>query len=106
MSDENLFEELAETRRKIWQKAGGTVDGFFDYCHRYAQEDHARFLAEMEREKAEGKAHAEAQRGGGAEGVWSPVDGEEMVVCEGDVPKYGAGKDEDFARKGAEGDAE
>ena len=90
MSDENLFEELAETRRKIWQKAGGTVDGFFDYCHRYAQEDHARFLAELEREKAEGKARPEAQMEEGAEGEWTPVGEGAIVVCEGQGPVYGA----------------
>lgn len=94
MSDENLFEELAETRRKMWQAAGGTVEGLFEYCHRYAQEDHARFLAEMEREKAAG--------------TWSPdADGvtecaEAMCVHES-APKYEAGK-KDFTRQGAEGE--
>ena len=98
MSDENLFEELAETRRKIWQKAGGTVDGFFDYCHRYAQEDHARFLAEMEREKAAGTWTPEANA--------APDYVDAMCVREGNAPRYGEGKTSDLARKGAEGDAE
>lgn len=87
MSDENIFEEIAETDRKIWEAGGRTMHGFLEVCHRYAQEDHARFLAEMEREKAEGKAHAEAQRGGGAEGA---LVGEPMMVCEGERPEYGA----------------
>ena len=81
MSDENLFEELAETRRKIWQKAGGTVDGFFDYCHRYAQEDHAKFLAEMEREKAAGTWTPDADA--------VPDCADAMCVREGDAPGYG-----------------
>lgn len=94
MSDENLYEELAETRRKMWQAAGGTVEGLFEYCHRYAQEDHARFLAEMEREKAAG--------------TWSPdadavPDYADAVCVREDAPKFG--KTSDLARKGAEGDA-
>ncbi len=32
--------------------------------------------------------------------------GEARCVCEGNAPKYGEGKTSDFARKGAEGEAE
>ena len=102
MSDENIFEEFAEVDRKIWNAGGKTARGFLDVCHRYAQEDHARFLAEMEREKAEG--------------TWTPdedaVPEYAGAVCvhEGDPPNYPTTKlpngDSDFAHSGAEGDAE
>jgi hypothetical protein len=98
MSNENILAEFAEVDRKLWEEAGGTVDGFFDLCHRCAQEDHAKFLAEMEREKAAGTwTRAGTPGDGAAEGTAALADGA-MMVCE-DAPGYGAGD-----RKGAEGD--
>ena len=96
MSDENLFEELAETRRKLWKKGGGTIRGLFDYCHRYAQEDHARFLAEMEREKAAGTWTPEADA--------VPDYADAVCVREENAPRYGEGETSDLARKGGAGE--
>ena len=98
MSDENIFEEIAETDRKLWEEGGGTMHGFLELCHRIAQEDHAKFLAEMEREKAAGTWTPEADA--------VPDCADAMCVREGDAPGYGAGKTSDLARKGVEGDAE
>lgn len=94
MSNENILEEFAEVDRKLWEEGGGTIDGFFDLCHRIAQEDHAKFLAEMEREKVAG--------------TWVPYadaaheDAGAVVVREEDAPKYG--ETSDLARKGNEGE--
>ena len=38
-------------------------------------------------------------------GQYVRAPGEAVCVCEGDAPKYGAGKTSDLARKGADGDA-
>lgn len=101
MSDENLFEELAETRRKLWKKGGGTMRGLFDYCHRFAQEDHAKFLAEMEREKAVGTLAPNEDA--------VPEYAGTMCVHEGEPANYQTTKlangETDFVREGGEGEA-
>ena len=47
MSDENLFEELAETRRKLWAESDGTLDGYFRYCSELGRKARERYLAEQ-----------------------------------------------------------
>jgi hypothetical protein len=107
MSNDNVLEEFAEVDRKLWEEGGGTIDGFFELCHRIAQEDHPKFVAEMERRKAEGTWKSPLDEGG-EETAWghaeSPDYTDVMCVGEGDAPKYGAGETSDFARKGAEGE--
>lgn len=109
MSDENIFEEFAEVDRKLWEEGGGTVRGFLELCHRIAEEDHPKFVAEMERRKAEGTWKSPLDENWD-EPAWghaeSPDYTDAMCVGEGDAPGYGAGMESDFARKGAEGDAE
>ena len=100
MSDENIFDEIAETDRKLWEEGGGTMHGFLELCHRIAQEDHAKFLAEMEREKAAGTWTPEA--------VAVPDYADALCVKEGEPPNYQTTKlangETDLARKGGEGE--
>ena len=48
MSDENIFEELAETNRKLLDKAGGSIDAYFDLCHKIAVKARAQYAEEGE----------------------------------------------------------
>ncbi|MBP5788000.1 MAG: hypothetical protein J6Y19_09330, partial [Kiritimatiellae bacterium] len=97
MSDENFFEELAETRRKLWARSDGTIAGYAAMCERIAVEDREKFLAGLERKPA--GRHVPSRRRKGAEYA------DASVVRESPVPGYGEGKTSDLARKGAEGDA-
>ena len=47
MSDENLFEELAETRRKLWAESDGTLEGYFRHCCEVGRQARERYLAEQ-----------------------------------------------------------
>ena len=89
-----VIQEFEEVGRKMWEAGGGTVHGFFDYCHRTALQARKEYALYGERWRGVGrepapageeeKPHAEVQSGGGAEEVWSPVDGGAMVVCDHD----------------------
>ena len=98
MSDENLFEELAETRRTLWAESDGTLDGYFRHCCEVGRQARERFLAKQGGEPTGRRVPSRRRKG--AEHA------DATMVCESPVPKYGAGKDDDLARKGAEGDAE
>ena len=118
MSDENVLEEFAAVDRRIWEAGGGTVHGFMEYCRRFAEEDHPKFVAENERRKAEGTWKSPLDEDW-EKPAWahSEVAGEAMVVREGDAPCYQtversngqtverSNGGTDLARKGAEGDA-
>ena len=129
MNDDPVLLELEETGRKMWEKGGGTMHGYFEYCERVADQALAEYALYGERwrgvgrepakaENTEGKARAEAQGEGGAEGEWTPVDEGAMAVCEGEAPDYQTAEPsngqtvgrsnggQDFAHSGAEGDAE
>lgn len=112
-----VIQEFDEVGRRLWEEGGGTVDGFFDLCHRTALQARKEYALYGDRwrgvgrepakpDETEGKTHAEAQeaqREGGTEGVWSLVDGKSMMVCEGEAPRYG--ETGGSARKGGEGEA-
>ena len=93
-----ILQEIYEIRRKHWIEAGGTREGLRAYHERVSREISEKGPEAFLRERLEARRRergADALAGCGA-----------MVVCEGDAPKYGVGKDDDLARKGAEGDAE
>ena len=98
MSDENIFEELAETRRKLWAESDGTLDGYFRHCCKVGRQARDRFLAEQGGQPAGRRGPSRRRKG--AEFA------DATVVCESPAPRYGAGETDDLARKGAEGDAE
>ena len=98
MSDENLFEELAETRRKLWAESDGTLDGYFRYCSELGRKARERYLAKQAGKPAGRRAPSRRRK--------QPEFADATMVSEGDAPGYGAGKTSDLARKGAEGDAE
>lgn len=87
MSDENLFEELAETRRKLWAESDGTLDGYFRYCSELGRKARERYLAEQAGKPAGRRVPSRRRKG-------TEV-AEATMVREGDAPRYGAGKQED-----------
>lgn len=95
MSDENLFEELAETRRKLWAESDGTLDGYFRHCCEVGRKARERYLAEQGGKPA-GRRTPSRRR-------TQPEFADATMVREGEAPRYG--ETTDFARKGAEGDA-
>jgi hypothetical protein len=108
MSDENIFEELAETRRKLWGQSDGTIAGYAALCEKIALQARAEYAQYGDAWRGVGRdPDWEKLRKGtvrpdpdGTEPAWTqPVRAGTMMVCEGDAPKYGAG-----ARKGAEGE--
>lgn len=86
MNDDPVLIELEKTRRELWKESDGTLVGYARMVNRLGQEERERFLAELEREKVEGKARAEVHGEGGSEGEWTPVGEGAMVVCEGEGP--------------------
>lgn len=96
MSDENLFEELAETRRKLWAESDGTLDGYFRMCDRLGWEARERFLAELAGKSAGRRVSSWRRKGGEV--------ADATMVREG--PATGYGETSDLARKGEEGEAE
>ena len=93
-----ILKEIYEVRRKHWLEAGETREGLRAYHERFAREFREKGPDVLLRERLEARRReraADALAGYGA-----------MMVCEGDAPGYGAGMESDFARKGAEGDAE
>lgn len=97
MSDENLFEELAETRRKLWAESDGTLDGYFRYCSELGRKARERYLAKQAGKPAGRRAPARRRK--------QPEYADATMVREDESPRYGGGETSDFARKGAEGDA-
>ena len=97
MSDENLFEELAETRRKLWAESDGTLDGYFRMCDRLGWEARERYLAKQAGKPAGRRAPSRRRK--------QPEFADATMVREGNAPRYGAGETSDLARKGEEGDA-
>ena len=87
MSDENFFEELAETRRKLWARSDGTIAGYAAMCERIALEDREKFLAGLERKPA--GRHVPSRRRKGAEYA------DATMVREGEAPR--SGKTRNFA---------
>ena len=98
MSDENLFEELAETRRKLWAESDGTLDGYFRHCCEIGRKARERYLAEQAGKP--GGRRVPSRRRKGAEVA------DATMVRESPVPGYGTGEEKNLARKGAEGEAE
>lgn len=92
MSDENIFEELEETHRKLWAESDGTLDGYFRHCSEVGRTAHDRFLAEQTAKKA-GRRTPPRRR--------KPEFADATSVHE-DAPKYG--ETSDLAQKGAEGE--
>lgn len=88
MNYDPVVEEIHEARRKLWAECDGTMEGYSRHCEEVAREFRARVAAEVARENAEGKVHAEAQREEGAEGELAGCDA--MAVCEGEGSVYGA----------------
>lgn len=88
MNYDPVVEEIHEARRKLWAECDGTMEGYSRHCEEVAREFRARVAAEVARENAEGKAHAEAQRGGDAAGELAGCGA--MAVCEGEGSVYGA----------------
>lgn len=96
MSDENLFEELAETRRKLWAESDGTLDGYFRHCCEVGRKARERFLAEQAG-KPDGW-HAPSRRRKATEYA------DPMCVREGGAPRYGAGDARGSVQTGGEGE--
>lgn len=119
MSYDPVLAEIEETRRKLWAACDGTMEGYSRHCEEVAREFRARVAAEVARKKATKTwTRAGTQGDGAAEGAGALSHGA-MMVCEGEAPGYGdglqttgagprspSGMESDFARQGAEGDAE
>ena len=108
MSDENIFEELAETRRKLWAESDGTLDGYFRMCDRLGKEAHDRFLAEQAAKKAGRRMPPRRRKPEFADATAvhedAPGYGEGLRTT-GAGPRAPGGERSDFAREtGAEGE--
>ena len=90
-----ILQEIYEIRRKHWIEAGGTREGLRAYHERVSREISEKGPEAFLRERlaARRKEREARELVGGA-----------MVVCEGEAPRYGAGKTSDLARKGGEGE--